>query len=36
MYNDINVQKDDYFIPEVPDYTHLNMEVALSRDGEGP
>ena len=36
VYIDSNVQKDDYFTPEVPEYTYLNMEVALPCDGEGP
>ena len=36
MYNDSNVLEADDFTPEVPEYTYLNMDVALPCDGEGP
>ena len=36
VYNDSNVQKADYFIPEVPEYKYLHMGSALTCGGEGP
>ena len=36
IFNDSNIPEADEFTPEVLDDTYLNMELALSRDGDGP
>ena len=36
IFNDSNVPEADDFTPEVLEDTYLNMELALSRDGDGP
>ena len=36
VFNNADIPEADGFTPEVREYTYVYMEIALTRDGEGP
>ena len=36
IYNDPRIPEGDNYTPEIGDDTHVNMEVSIPRDGDGP
>ena len=36
VFNNANISEADYFTPEMPEEKYVDMEIALTGNGEGP